>query len=194
MVDIAVGLTGPIGSGKTVFAEFFKKQEFVYFSLSDELRQIAKNLNIEITRENLHNLGNKLRKEKGNNYLAEKVKQKIITGKYKKVIIDSIRNPQEVESLKKLPGFFLIGIDAPATIRFERVKKRNRESESMNWEEFRKLDTEENTTSGDTSKQCILKCLQMADFIIVNDKDLDCFIKKIEKLYRLILQKAGIKE
>ena len=37
-----IGLTGTIASGKGVVSDYFKEKGFVYISLSNELRQIAK--------------------------------------------------------------------------------------------------------------------------------------------------------
>ena len=97
-----IGLTGSLASGKGVVSDFLKKEGFVYLSLSDELREIAKQMKIEFTRENLQNLGNKLREEKGAGVLAELVAEKIKSQQYRKVVVDGIRNPAEVNFLRKL--------------------------------------------------------------------------------------------
>ncbi len=61
-----IGLTGKNASGKGETANYLKSKGFVYFSLSDELREEAKEKKIVATRENLIALGNELRK----NYMA----------------------------------------------------------------------------------------------------------------------------
>ena len=68
-----IGLTGKNASGKGEVADYLKTKGFVYYSLSDELREEATKRNIEPSRDNLTNLGNELRKKHGPNYLAQKI-------------------------------------------------------------------------------------------------------------------------
>lgn len=60
-----IGLTGTLRAGKGVVSDFLKQKGFVYLSLPDELREMAKERKIELTRENLQNLGNQMREENG---------------------------------------------------------------------------------------------------------------------------------
>jgi dCMP deaminase len=180
-----IGLTGSIGSGKGIVSDFLKEKDFVYLSLSDELREIAKEKKIELTRHNLQDLGNELRKEKGASVLAERVKNKIKTQKYINVIVDGIRNPAEIKSLRKLDNFFLISVDAPKKIRFERVKKRSRESDPLTWEEFEKIDKRD-FSEKDKKGQQVGRCIKLADFKLINDKTLEDAEKKLEEILRKI--------
>ena len=77
-----------------------KNKGFVYLSLSDELREVAKERKIEITRLNLQNLGNELRENMGKEVLAKLVVNKIKNQQYINVVIDGIRNPSEIDHLK----------------------------------------------------------------------------------------------
>ena len=77
-----IGLTGSLAAGKGVVSDFLKKKGFVYLSLSDELRQTAKERKIELTRVNLQNLGNALREERGPAVLAQIVRDRIFSQKY----------------------------------------------------------------------------------------------------------------
>ena len=62
-----VGLTGPIAGGKSVAAELFRKElGFVYFSLSDRVREAAKARGLkDAKREELQNIGDEYRKNFG---------------------------------------------------------------------------------------------------------------------------------
>ena len=135
-----VGLTGTLGSGKGVIADFLKNKDMIYLSLSDEVREEARNRKIELTRENLQNLGNSMREKEGNGVLARRVIKKIKSQKYTNAIVDGIRNPEEVAELKKLQKFFLIAVDALREIRFKRLAARNRESDPKTWEDFLRTD------------------------------------------------------
>ncbi len=183
-----IGLTGTIASGKGVVSDFFKSKGFLHFSLSDELREKAKELNIEITRLNLQRLGNKLRNEQGKGVLAEFIVNKILKHGYKDVVVDSIRNPGEVEVLKKnLKDFFLISIDAPLEIRFERICHRKREDDPLVWEDFVELDAREKGIGQNDTTQAVAKCMEMADFSLFNKGDLSQLQKQIEEIYEKIL-------
>ena len=58
-----IGLTGKNAAGKGEVAEYLKKKGFVYYSLSDVIREEATEKGLEHSRENLINLGNELRKK-----------------------------------------------------------------------------------------------------------------------------------
>ena len=66
-----IGLTGKNASGKGEVANYLKTKGFVYYSLSDVLREEATKRGLEHTRDNLINLGNELRKKYGANYLDQ---------------------------------------------------------------------------------------------------------------------------
>lgn len=184
-----IGLTGSMGSGKGVVADFLKEQGFLYLSLSNELREIAKEKKIELTRENLQNLGNKLREEKGVGILAQVVVDKIKDQEYKKAIVDGIRNPAEIGVLRKLKNFFLISVDAAQKIRFERIKERDRESDPLSWEDFVKVDNRDRGVGEAETGQNVGKCMELADFTLINDGELKEIQERAAKLFEEIDRK-----
>jgi dCMP deaminase len=183
-----IGLTGTLNSGKGSIAGFFKEIGFVKFSLSDELRELARESKIELTRENLQNLGNKMRREFGAGFLAEIVKNKILSQKHNNAVIEGIRNPGEVEILRTLNNFFLVSVDAPADIRFKRMKARNRENDPKTWEDFLKVDARD-LGEADERGQQTRKCMALADFTLINDSTPELLNIKISNLYNKMLLK-----
>lgn len=183
-----IGLTGSLAAGKGVVSDFFKKKGFIYLSLSDELRQVAKERKIEITRENLQNLGNQLREEQGSGVLAKLVVDKIKNQEYKKAVVDGIRNPAEIDELEKLKNFFLVSVDADPKIRFERMVSRNRESDPITWNEFLKVDKKDKGIGEKKSGQGVGKCMKKASFVLLNEGSLEEVNEKIERLYQDILK------
>jgi len=181
-----IGLTGTISSGKGAVADFFKAKDMVYLSLSDEVREEARNRKIELTRENLQNLGNEMRQKEGNSILAKRVIKKIKSQKYINAVVDGIRNPEEVLELKKLPRFFLIAVDAPREMRFKRIAARNRESDPKTWEEFLRIDERDLGKNEEASGQQVKKCIEMADFNIINDSSIDKLNEKTNSLLKEI--------
>ncbi|MBI2338979.1 MAG: AAA family ATPase, partial [Deltaproteobacteria bacterium] len=67
-----IGLTGKNGSGKGEVAKLLTSSGFIYYSLSDVLRDELKKQGKEVTRENLIEIGNRLRTEGGPSVLADR--------------------------------------------------------------------------------------------------------------------------
>ncbi len=173
-----LGLTGNLCAGKGEVASYLKNLGFSYFSLSDVIREEAKKNNIECTRENLIWLGNKLREKYGNGVLALKIKEMLPHNV--NIVIDSIRHPDEVNELRKLPGFVLIGVDALDDVRFARMVQRKRPGDPKTLEEFKKINEDLNIKNG----QKVNQCMQLADAIIVNNSTIDQLHSKIDKMLR----------
>jgi dephospho-CoA kinase len=92
------------------------------------------------------------------------------------IIIDGIRNPGEVEFLKKVSDFYLIAVDAPIEIRFERLKKRGGPKDVQTMEEFVQLNERDLGINEPIYGQRVKDCMSIADFTVVNDngrKDLE---------------------
>jgi dephospho-CoA kinase len=105
------------------------------------------------------------------------------------VIIDGIRNPGEVEYLKKKFGknFVLIAVDAPKELRFKRLLERKKEGDPKTFEEFNEIDETDNGKNQPEYGQRVGECLKLADYLIINDGSLDELNKKLEKISKLIL-------
>ena len=171
-----IGLTGTNGSGKGEAAVYLKKKGYVYFSLSDVIRDALRKDGIEDTRDNLIKKGNELRNKHGPDILARLAMEKVEG----KAVVDSIRNPSEVEYLKKEKEFILLAIDAPVELRYERVKRRGRQESASTLEEFIKKEEEEMT--GSEKGQQLHRCMKMADFVIMNDGTLEDLYLKLEEI------------
>ena len=161
-----IGLTGSYCSGKDTVADYIvNKYNFGHFSLSDEIRLLMKQANIEPTRENLISFGTNLRQTEGNDVLAKSVIKKFEQGK--NYCITSIRHTKEVEKFKTIKNFVLINVDAPQQIRFDRMQKRKRPGDPATLEKFIELEKKEAQSSG--SGQQVALCCKMADIVFVND-------------------------
>ena len=159
-----IGLTGKNAAGKGEIAIHLKSKGFAYFSLSDALREEATRRKLDHSRDNLISLGNELRKKFGNGILAERINEKIKEEKTKgsrDFVIDSIRNPGEIDELRKNEGFLLVGVVTDEKIRFQRLLKRGRIGDATTFEEFTKHEEREN--NNEESGQQLDKCIAMAD-------------------------------
>ncbi len=176
-----IGLTGKNGSGKGAVAEYLKEKGFVYFSLSDCLRDAAMEESIPVVRDNLFQLGNRLRKEAGAGVLAKRVVLKVDSEK--NCVIDSIRHPEEVKVLMELPNFRLVAVTALSEVRFDRMRQRNREKDPQTLEEFIAL--EENEASSQTaSDQQLDETIQMANYNIDNSSTLELLFQKMDTILK----------
>jgi dephospho-CoA kinase len=180
---VIIGLTSFIGAGKTTAGDYLVKQGFVFYSLSDVIREEIRIRGLEVTRDRLVEVGNALRKKFGSSVLADRIIEKIEKAPDKDYVIDSIRNPAEIQALKKRKDFWLVFIDAPIELRFKRIKERQREKDPQTFEEFKKAEDKE-MQSSDSASQQLLKCKQMADAVIINDSTVNALYKKIDKLIR----------
>ena len=183
-----IGLTGTLASGKGVVSDFLKRKGFVYLSLSDELREILRENNVSLTRENLQAWGNKMREENGPSYLAERVIKKVKDFGYPNVVIDGIRNPAEAKFLIKTKNFFFVAVDAPQKLRFKRMAERNREKDPIVWEDFLAVDAKDRGVGEKSTGQGVGKCMKLAKYVVINDGTIDEVNAKIEKLYSDLLK------
>jgi len=182
-----IGLTGRNASGKGEVAEYLLARGFLYFSLSDVLRDELRRLNKPSTRDNLTWLGNKLRNDLGPSVLAEKLISKIEDDRH--YVIDSIRNPEEVQAFRRTKSFLLFSIEAAPRIRFERMRSRNREKDARSFQDFLKIEERE-LKNADPTKQNLEACRKLADYHISNNGTLEAFHDKLNKLVTKLLMNA----
>ncbi len=161
-----VGLTGKFAAGKGTVADYLKGLGYRYHSLSDVIREDLKARGVPESREALTEAGNRLRREDGPAALAVHILGRLEDGG--RHIVDSIRNPAEVEVLKRLPSFYMIGVDADPRIRFERLIARNRQGDPTTFEQFAALEDRE-TTSTDPSTQQLRATWALVDEVVLND-------------------------
>lgn len=176
-----LGLTGLYCSGKDTAAnQLVTKHGFLHYSLSDTIREEATSRGLPHTRENLINLGNELRATYGPGVLAERALQKAQPGR--DYAISSIRNPSEVDVLRRNGQFALIDVFAPMEVRLQRMLARGRPGDPKTVEELR--EKEEREKSGDPTQQQLHRCAAMADAILVNDSTEGILHGRIDELLR----------
>ncbi len=182
-MKICVGLTGPNASGKGEVARYLGETGFSRHSLSDVVREEATRQGLDHSRGSLIQVGTWLRERFGGGVLAER----LAGGLSEKSVVDSIRTPGEIEVLRRLAGFHLLGIDAPVEVRFERSKARGRTGDGASLEDF--VRDEEREQGGAGPGQQLRTCLSLADVIISNDGT----IEELRRRVRLALASRGVR-
>lgn len=170
-----IGVTGPIGSGKTTASELFKKYfKFNRTSLSDGLRDKLKENGIEITRDNLRKAGDQLRTEFGEGVLSRRAIKKIQDDE-ENWVIESVRSPEEASEIRKKG--IMIGITAPDKTRYKRTVKRGRErgEVDLSFDDFMEKDLNDREIGIDDA-------LKLCDYILDNDGTREDLKRRLEEL------------
>src|SRR5437868_4713947 len=179
-----IGLTGKNAAGKGEVARYLQRKSFYYYSLSDAIREEIRARGEEPTRERLIVVGNELRQRYGSNILAERILAKIEDDKH--YVIDSIRNPAEVEAFRAAKHFKLIRVEAPADVRYQRILSRQRESDPRTLEDFIALENRE--AEGDDTSQNLVKVELMADYAVLNNSALEKLYPQLDELIGKLLR------
>jgi dCMP deaminase len=176
-----IGLTGKNASGKGEVAKFLQERGFQYASLSDALRAELKRRRITPTRDHLTRLGNELRELHGPGVLAERILK--LLGDSQNYVVDSFRNPSEVEVFRSREDFVLWAVTASPEVRFTRIKTRAREKDPTTLKHFIAVEQRE-AHNVDRSKQSIEACERLADEKILNNGTLDTLYKRLNPILK----------
>lgn len=182
-----IGLTGLNASGKGTVADYLKQCGFVYYSLSDVIRDELAKEKKEPTREHMIRAGNELRTNGGPGVLAYGICRKIDPAH--NTVVDSIRNPAEVQVLRDHGGFALLEVTAPEDVRFERIKSRGRVGDPTDLATFRAVEQKELT--GDPMAQQLIATGDLADKTIENAGDLENLNQNLKGVVLQLLQSEG---
>ena len=179
-----IGLVGTISSGKdTVAGILSKRLNYPIFSFSDILAEELKKRKLELTRKNFQDIGDELRKKYGSHILSKMILER---SPGDNIIMNGFRNPEEINYIKKLKGkkFILIAIDAPPKLRFERMLKRGRAADLKTFDEFLEREKRDMGEKKLEYGQNVKKCIEMKDYLIINDGSLQELEKKIDDLLK----------
>ncbi len=181
---ISIGVVGQIASGKGILVNYLTSHlGFSSFSLSSIVHAELKKKGIkEYNRQTLQDMGDKLRREFGNEVLAHRIIEAINEQKKGNVVVEGIRNPGETQFFKKDKNFILIGVKATRELRFKRLLSRGKKWDPQTYEEFLNVDRRDIGVGQNSSGQQVGKCLAYCDYILTNNKDIKGFEKKINKL------------
>ena len=174
-MKLIIGLTGPNAAGKSATADFLGNRGFSGHSLSDIVREEAGRRGLDHSRAHLITVGNDLRRAEGAGVLARRILSRLVAP----ALVDSIRNPAEVQDLRTLDGFRLLGVDAPLEVRFERSRRRGRMGDAATVEEFRRLEEVEN--SRDPAAQQLTATLQLADATLWNEGSVEDLCQALQR-------------
>lgn len=171
-----MGISGLPGSGKGLVSEIALQKGAMVISMGDIIRKEAKKRG-ESTKETAQNL----RKEHGQYIVAEltikEIKEILKEGFDKSIIVEGIRSPFEVDLFKEnFDNFIILSVFANPKLRFERIKSRQREDDTTDYEIFVERDQRELDFG-------IGVVISLSDKMIINESDLESYEKDIREFF-----------
>jgi dephospho-CoA kinase len=166
-----LGITGTNGAGKgTIVAYLLERHGFAHQSVRGYLYEHLDREGLPRDRDHLVAVANRLRAERGPAALAEILYERAAASG-RDTIIESIRTPGEIDALEALgrsgEGFLLLAVDAPARLRWERIRARGSETDAVDFDTFRANEAREMDTD-DPNKQNLRACMARAHALLDN--------------------------
>ena len=165
-------------SGKSEAVKIAKNLDIPVVRMGDTVWEEVKRQGLAINDSNVGSVANKMRKEYGMDIWARRTIEKIRSMKVKKcLVIDGVRNIEEIDTLKKELGddFIVVAIEVSDETRYNRAMKRKREDDSLDGDLVKERDRREIGWG-------INRVIASADIVISNENDIEDFQVKIREI------------
>jgi len=180
---LVICLAGMPGSGKSIIVEVAKECGYDIVVMGDVIREEAERRCLEPNPENLGKIMLELRRSEGRAVIAKRCILKIEKTAKSRVVVDGIRSLSEVEKFKEsFPKFSFIAVYASPETRFSRVYRRRRSDDPETCEIFHERDVRELSVG-------LGNAIAMAEYIIVNEGELEAVKEKVREILRRIEEK-----
>lgn len=173
-----IAFTGMPFSGKSEAVKIAKEKDVAVVRMGDMVWRETKKRGMKLTGKNVGFVANEMRDKHGKHVWAEKTVKKIIRNiDSEKIVVDGVRNLEEVEFFKEKLGddFLLIAITASDETRYKRAMKRGRKDDIKDIDKIKERDEREKNWG-------IQKVIDSADITIDNNKDLESFREKVSNV------------
>lgn len=176
-----IGITGTLGAGKGTIVDYLvSRKGFRHFSVRGYLIKALKQQNKPVNRDTLTGLANELRALYGPSYIVDQLFEEAAQIK-SPAIIESIRTPGEISSLRRKGPFVLLAVDADPELRYSRVIERKSETDSIDFETF-KANEQREMHSHDPNHQNLAECIRQADHRLTNNGSTDELYEQVEQI------------
>jgi len=173
-----IAFTGMPCSGKSEAVKIAKEMDIPVIRMGDMVWEEVRNRGLSLNEKNVGLIANQMRKDLGMDIWAKKTLDKISQiDKTKQIIIDGIRNIEEIETFKKKLGndFILIAVTTSDKTRQKRFLNRGREDDSLDIQDLKDRDKRELNWGLGT-------VIASADIIVQNEDGIQEFKKEIKDI------------
>lgn len=159
-----IGICGQPSAGKDMAAEYLVTRGFVHISNGDRIREDMKREGLPLDRSSMREYAAAKRRLVGPAYPATEICP-LVTGD---TVLTGFRNTAEVKYAQEFFGndFFLLSLEAPFDIRYERARARNRAGDNITIEAFREQEEAERSNNSDAHE--VDRVIAMANAHIMN--------------------------
>jgi len=176
---LVIGLTGMPGAGKTVFTETAKSIGYVAVSMGDVIREETQRRGLELNPQNVGKVMLDMRKEGGDNIVAERCVPIIEAKDSGRIVIDGLRSLNEVEVFRaNFVGFKLFAVYATSKARYARLSVRGRSDDPKTFEVFHERDMRELSVG-------LGNVIALSEHVVVNDSSIEVFNTEVKKYLEL---------
>lgn len=183
---LIIGITGTLGAGKGTIVDFLVEEKgLVHFSVRGFISEEIVRRGLPVNRDSMVVVANDLRAQHSPSYIVDQLYEQALIGG-KNCVIESIRTPGEVDSLRSKGNFVLLAVDADPQSRYNRIVARNSETDRVSYQTFIENEQRE-MNSGDPNKQNLRQCIRMADHVLENNNSIIDLQVQIEAIISLLL-------
>jgi dephospho-CoA kinase len=182
---IVIGITGTLGAGKgTVVDYLVQKKGFVHYSVRAFLTEEIEKRGLIVNRDSMTEVANELRMNNSPSFVTDELFRRALKSG-NNCVIESIRTPGEIESLRSKGPFYLFAVDADPPLRFSRISERKSATDQVDYETFLANEKRE-MHSGDPNKQNLHDCIKMADYVFSNNSSIEALYAQVEETLEYI--------
>ncbi|MDB5195023.1 MAG: hypothetical protein JWO84_207 [Parcubacteria group bacterium] len=179
-----LGITGTNGAGKGAVVDYLvQKKGFTHYSVRDLIIEEVEKRGLELNRINIGETGTDMRRTNDPAYFTNTFIERAQDAGQENIIIESIRALAEAENIHRHGGF-MVGVDAPPALRYERITARGTVTDKVSLEEFHEQEDREYRPkdSNDPAQMNVLGVLAASDCTLMNDGTLEELQAKIDTM------------
>jgi len=173
-----IGVVGMPGAGKNVVNVIATTLGCHIVVMGDIIREETEKAGLDPNPENTGRIMLELREREGPQVVARRCIPRIHASPANTVIVDGLRSPQEVETLRQtFPRFKVLCLHSSPETRFHRLYGRGRSDDPQSWTAFKERDQRE-------LKVGIGSVIALADIMIINEGTKTQLETKVKHLIR----------